>query len=182
MGKMWDKFTGKDKLTVNINEPCANCGKVKRTLCIRSSKPAPANLKDFGHSNLALIEAKPDGSNPTLTTYGNWPSEGSSGASTVKTNYGADRYDHRRYQYVRCKEINEKQYEQLQNATKGQQYDYFDKNCAKWAGTTWNNVTGENLDYGVNNAIYHAPSSLSNSIYSANGGLSQNYNGSFYKF
>src|SRR5690242_18423353 len=116
-----------------LDEPCVACGKTKRTLCIRSSKPNPMALNDFGHANLALITAPQDGSAPQMTTYGNWPShsggwgipgspETSPTGTTIQTNAKGD-WNHQRFKYVRCKEIDDKQYQQLMKATQNQNYD-----------------------------------------------------------
>lgn len=146
----------------NLYEPCKDCKK-KRTLCVRVRRPI---WRDFGHAALSVHEGD------KTTTYGNWP-EQSSGANTLQKDYKKgeakgddytkdDRWDPKD---VKCKEIDEEQEKKLKEAVnKKQQYDLKDNNCAKWAGSTWNNVTGDSLDYGAGNWVYSSPTTLGDSI------------------
>lgn len=165
-----------------INGACVECRK-KRTLCINIRRPQPGYATDFGHAALSL------GDGEKFETFGNWPSSytpgvyrssargGQSiapGMSTVKkdfnslkdpTNPTTDNPENdRRFKERKCKEITEEQEKKLRQAAASQDYNLTDKNCAKWAGSTWNNITGDNLDYGAGNWIYHSPQNLGDSI------------------
>jgi hypothetical protein len=150
-----------------INGDCVECRK-KKTLCINVRRPA-GGFTDYGHTSLTL------GDGEKFETFGNWPKKYSKGApSTVKKDFNdlkdpaspsTDNPENdRRYKERKCKEITEEQEKKLREAAQNQAYDLTDKNCAKWAGTTWNSITGDNLDYGGNNWFYNSPTTLGDSI------------------
>lgn len=142
----------------NIYEPCVECKK-KRTLCIRVRRP---ETMDFGHAALSVQE---EGQKPT--TYANWPGTGATGNDIRKNYKGDDPAQDPRWKKedVKCKELDEAQEKKLEEAlNKKQAYDYTNNNCAKWSGSTWNSVTGDNLDYGANNWAYNSPTTLANSM------------------
>lgn len=167
----------------DVGQPCAACARNKRTLCIRSKK-AGTRFQQWGHANLALVEVTPDGQQLPTKTFGNWPSFDNpdpKASTTIMKDYAGDE-DHKQYPYVRCKEIDDKGYAKLmQHVNKpNQSWNFYNNNCTTWAGSTWKDVTGEDLYYGQGNPLfYDAPATLGNSILGANGGAPSNFPGSF---
>lgn len=152
----------------NLYKPCVNCTK-KRVLCIRVRRP---ETTDFGHASLSVHE---EGQKPT--TYATWPNYGKWGAvSDMKRDADGDNWnkDARwKKEDVRCKEIDEEQEKKLKEAVnRKQDWDPTDNNCSRWAGSTWNSVTGENLNYGAGtNWVYNSPTTLADSIKGAGPGV-----------
>lgn len=147
----------------NLYQPCVTCTK-PRTLCIRIRRPT-ARPWDFGHANLAILEE----GQPTVT-YGNWPgTQNGSNINDIRRNDPGDdpAKDSRfRKEDVKCKQLTPEEEKKLEEAiNKKQQYGVTDNNCARWAGTTWNNVTGDSLNYGATtNTLYNSPTTLLESM------------------
>ncbi len=153
----------------NLYKACVECKK-RRTLCIRVRRPG---TWDFGHAALSVHEP---GQKPV--TYGNWPGDGKKGdVNDIKRDYKGDDWtkDERwKKEDVRCKELTEEEEKKLEEAVnKKQAYDYTNNNCARWAGSTWNNVTGEGLNYGgSSNWVYNSPTTLADSMKGVGPGVS----------
>lgn len=149
----------------NLYEPCVECKK-KRTICIRVRRP---ETTDFGHAAITTHEPLAGGGEK-VTTYGNWPSKTwfNRGNDLRKNDAGDDPTKDPRWKKedVKCKEMTDEEEKKLKEAVnKKQLYDYTNNNCARWAGSTWNGVTGDSLNYGAtSNTVYNSPTTLGDSM------------------
>jgi hypothetical protein len=157
----------------NLYKACVDCKK-PRKICVRVRRP---ELKDFGHAHISVHETMNDGSEK-VTTYGNWPSstwfnrgndlqrdyKGKGKADDGGDDFNTDK--RWKPEDVKCKTMTQEEEDRLkEQINKKQLYDYTDNNCARWAGSTWNNVTGDNLSYGASsNTVYNSPTTLLNSM------------------
>lgn len=147
----------------NLYQACTTCAR-PRVLCVRVRRRRGWSPMDQGHANLTVHEGG------SFTSYGKWSGSGPGGA--VRRDHEGDNFqrdDRFNPRDVRCREMNAEQERRLEQAlSRREEYGLARNNCAQWAGSTWNNVMGENLGYGTG---AFTPGDLGNSINAAGPGV-----------